>query len=147
MAAAAFKKLLQVSKGTAAAAGGTFTADFPIPTDRVVRAEVYGFLTAKPGGSIIAASMFAEGVYANAGGTVSAVTAFTGGANPQSAAALVGSRAQASDAAFTGGGGTPPTLVLSVSSTNVRATITNNSASAQAADATIYFECTLAGTT
>ena len=148
MAAVAFKKLLQVNKGTAAASGGTFTADFAIPTDRVARVEVRAFLCAQTGGAghIVSASMYCEGVYENQNGTLAAVTTFPGGSNPYAASNLVGSRAQASDAAFTSTGGTvPPALALSISSTNVRATLTNNSDSSQAADATVYFEVFLSG--
>ena len=147
MTAVAFKKLIQVSKGTAAAAGGTFTADFAIPTDRVVRVEVRGFLSGQTGGAghVVSASLYAEGAYENQNGTVVAVTAASGSTNPSNSTTLAAQRAQACDAALVGGGAGPSTLALSVSSTNVRATLTNNSDSAQSAEAVVYFEAFIAG--
>lgn len=147
MTAVAFQKKFSVTKGSVAASGGTLTADFAVPTDRVMRVEARAFLSGQTGGAghVKSASLYAEGVYDNQNGTVAAVTAVSGSTNPSNSSTLTGSRAQASDAAFVGGGSGPPTLILSVSGTNVRATLTNNSDSAQAGEGVILLDVYIAG--
>ena len=136
MAAVAFKKTFQVAKGSAANSGGTFTVDVPVPTDRSVRVEARIGLSnstdpAKPDGSL-----YAEGSFANRGGTVTAGTALTGSTNPMSAAQIAAARAESLEAGFIGGG--PSTAVWSVSTTNARLTVTNNGT--VSADVIVYVD-------
>lgn len=144
MSAVAPKVESKVLQGTAAASGGTFTVDFPIPADRVCRLEARVVLANKAA-SFKGASLYAEGDYKNDGGTVTALAAISGSTNPMNSSNLTGSRAQASDAAFTGAGPGPATAAFSVSGTNARLTVTNNSDTSVAADVTVFLDVKVAG--
>lgn len=135
----------KILTGTAAASGGTMTADYAIPASRVCRIEARAFLAKSTDPAVPLASLYAEGIYGNQGGTVSAIGAISGSTNPNNSTNLVGSRSMASNSAFIGGGAGPPTAIFSVSGTNARLTVTNNSDSAVAADVTVIFTVYICG--
>jgi len=126
----------KVVAGTAANSGGTFTADVPIPTGRSCRIEARVFMSNATDPSTPSGSLYAEGSYANRGGTVSALTALTGSINPMSSTDTAAARSEGLDAGFVGGG--PSVASFSISTTNARLTLTNNGT--VSADVTIYFD-------
>ena len=135
----------KIITGTAAASGGTMTADYAIPASRVCRIEARAFLANSSDPAVPFASLYAEGIYGNQGGSVSAIAAISGSTNPNSSTALVGTRAMSSNTAFVGGGAGAPTAIFTVSGTNARLTVTNNSDTAIAADVTVIFTVYVCG--
>lgn len=143
MAATAFSKTIQVSKGTAANSGGTFTADVAIPTAKSCRIEARIGMSDATDPGAPSAALYAEGAYTNRGGTVTVITALTGSTNPMSSTAIAAARAEGVEAGFIGGG--PSVAAFSVSGTNARLTLTNNGT--VSADVTVYFEIFTWGST
>ena len=131
MAATNFVKDALDSGSLALPGSGTVTYDIPIPTDRVVRVFVVVLCGTSSSGHISnGGSCCAEGVYKNNNGTVTACTALASSNNPSNSTTTtyVAAHTQAADLSFA--------VALSVSSTNCRVTITNNTATAQ--DAVVF---------
>lgn len=131
-----------IYQDVAAASGGTAAAAYTIPSFSVVFVRAYAVLWNSDGtqAGSHGGGLIAEGWYMNKNGTATELTAATGSTNPRSSGNLASSRAIASDAAFVGAGPGAPTLVLTVSTNQVIATVTNNSDSAKPAKVSIFFE-------
>lgn len=115
-----------VTLGTAANGGGTMVLDYALPTDKAVRIFAHVFLSVATGGPshlTAVAGLKADCVVKNNNGVLTFATVVAASNNPASAANLAAASAEGSDAAFNGAG--PPTVVFSISGTNVRLTITN----------------------
>ena len=113
-----------VYQGVSTSAGGTFTADYAIPTDQVARLRAECIVSSATSSHLAAcASLMAEYVVENKNGTLSAPSAISSGLNPanNSSTTFVASGAQASDYVATGA----VTLTWSISGTNARCTFTN----------------------
>lgn len=143
-----------VYQGTAAAAGGTFVADYAIPIETGARLVAIVILSDGGGtGRLVNfASLRAEYVVENNHGTLNAPAAIPTPAstNPlnSSTAGEAAAHVQASDAAFNNsGGGFYPSAVWSISGTNARLTVTNRSATAVVADVTVVISAIIAGST
>ena len=129
--------------GSAAAAGGTATFDFPVPTDRAIRIRVSVSMTAQTGGPAhltVLSSLVAEYVVRNNNGTLVAPGAMVGSANPMNSGGSLASRVEVDEFA----GAAPSTANWTISGTNVRLTVTNNHLT-QAADITVSAEWELTG--
>lgn len=134
----------KVCKGTAAAAGGTMTCDYATTIDRATR------LVASVGLSNFSAAHLAnagfitcEYVVENKNGTVTAPAVFGSTVNPanENTATFVAAHAQATDSAFSNpGGGTFPQCRWTISGTNARVTVTNNSITSVTADVTVWIQ-------
>jgi hypothetical protein len=140
-------------QGTAAPSGGTFTADYPIPTDQGARLVAVALFSSASGGHLLNfGTLRAEYAVANKNGTLSAPTAITtpGSTNPlnSSTTGEAAAHVQASDTAFSNvGGGIFPLLQWSISATNARCTFTNNSSTSITANVTIVIQAILVGST
>jgi hypothetical protein len=137
----------KVYQGTAASAGGTFTADYAIPTDKAATLRAVCMASHATASHMDgAASLVAEYVLQNKNGTVTAPTAIASSNNPANAttATFVASAAQASDAGVWSGG--TPTLAWSISGTNGRVTFTNTGASATV-NVTVIISAIIVGST
>jgi hypothetical protein len=134
----------KVCTGAAAAAGGTMTCDYATTTDRATR------LIANVGLSNFSAAHLAnagfitcEYVVENKNGTVTAPAVFGSTVNPanENTATFVAAHAQATDSAFSNpGGGTFPQCRWTISGTNARVTVTNNSITSVTADVTVWIQ-------
>lgn len=144
-----FKRKLYI--GAAAAGGGTFIADFPIPIDKGARLEAFVFLSQATSSHLNNfASLRAEYVVENKNGTLSAPAVVTGSTNPlnSNTAGEQAAHVEASDAGFNNpGGGTFPTAVWTISATNARLTVTNNSSTSIAANVTVEIVARIVGST
>ena len=137
----------KVYQGTAAGSGGTFTADYAIPTDQAAKLRATAVASHATAAHLDgAASIVAEYVVQNKNGTVTAPGATSGSNNPSNSATttFVASAAQASDAGVWSGG--VPALAWSVSGTNARCTFTNTG-TASTVNVTIVIEAIIAGST
>lgn len=133
-----------IYQGTAAASGGTFNADYAVPTDKTAYLRATCIVSsASAGHQANTAVLVAEYVAQNKNGTVTAPAAITSSNNPSNSntATFVASAAQVSD--YAGGA---PTLTWSVSGTNARATYTNNGIGS-VVNVTIYVEVMIVGST
>lgn len=133
MAFTNFVKDAANSGSLALPSSGSVTYDIPIPTDRVCRVFVVVICgTSSAGHANNGGSCVAEGVYKNNAGTVTACTALASSNNPSNSTTTtyVAAHAMAGDLSFG--------VSLTVSSTNCRVTITNNTATAQ--DAVVFPE-------
>ncbi len=138
----------KVFQGTATA-NGTFTADYPIPTDKGARLVAVAIISAASGGHMNAfGSLRAEYVVENQNGVLSAPTAVSS-TNPlnSTVAGEATAHVQASDATFSGGAGSPIGLAWSISGTNARATFQNNSGTGVTANVTIVIDAIIVGST
>lgn len=129
--------------GTAAHGGGTFTADYAVPTDRgvVIKANViFSAQTGAPAHLTIVTNMVTQYCVRNNNGTLAEPTAMAGSSNPRTAANLVAADVETDEFA----GGAPSSATFSISTTNARLTATNN-ASSQDADVTVVMEVLLFG--
>lgn len=142
----------KIYQGTAAAGGGTFVVDTPIPTDQGARLTATVFLSAASASHLNAfASLRAEYVVENQNGTLSApAVVLTGSANPlnSNTAGEAAAFVQTTDSAFdNAGGGTHPTAVWTISGTNARMTVTNQSATSIVANVTVVISAIFVGST
>lgn len=131
--------------GTAAAAGGTFTCDYAVPTDRKVRVTAYATLTAQTGAPAHltkATDLVASYTVRSNNGALAALTAYTGGQNPANSASVGNIDASAQGDEFFGG--TVASANWTISGTNVRLTVTNQHAT-QAADVTVIVDAIVTG--
>jgi hypothetical protein len=141
----------KVYQGTAAASGGTFTADYAIPTDTGARLVAVVLLSAANAAHMNAfGSLRAEYVVENQNGTLSAPAAVPapGSTNPlnSSTAGEATAHVQATDAAFSNsGGGLYPTAVWTISGTNARLTVTNQSVTSIVANVSVVISAIIAG--
>jgi len=135
----------KVYQGTAGASGGTFTADYAVPTDQVARLRAECIVSIASGGHLAScASLVAEYVVENKNGTVSAPSAIASSNNPanDTTTTFVASAAQASDYIATGA----VTLTWSISGTNARCTFTNVG-NPSAVNVTVVIKAILVGST
>ncbi|HTQ45609.1 MAG TPA: hypothetical protein VMI75_22775 [Polyangiaceae bacterium] len=119
--------------------GGTMTCDYATTTDRASRIVANVGLTNLSGGHLnVGAFITCEYVVENKNGTVSAPTAISSSNNPanNTTTTFVAAHAQASDFATAGSG---PTCAWSISGTNARLTVTNNS-NTSTADVTVWLQ-------
>ncbi len=142
----------KVYQGTAAASGGTFTADYAIPANQGARLRAQVFLSAASAGSLNAfASLTAEYVVSNIAGTVAVpgiILASSADPLNSNTAGEAAAFVQATDSAFdNAGGGLHPTAVWSVSGTNARLTVTNQSVTSIVANVTVVISAILVGST
>lgn len=120
-----------VTKTGLIAAGASITIDVPIPTNTTCRLTADVLLVGHAGGALdLCAGLPAEAVYKNASGVVSLVTAGAGSKNPQNSNDLLAARAIASE--LNAGGGAISFIAFTVSGTNARLTVTNESATEDA---------------
>jgi hypothetical protein len=141
---------LKVFTGQANASGGTATFDFPVPTDRLcyLRAVVGGHRADAGHHLLSGAGVCAEYWIENKNGTLAATTAITGSNNPANSANRLTANAEASDADYNNaGGGTFFTAAWSISTTNARLTVTNNSTNASVADISVWLDIWIFGST
>lgn len=146
-----------VSQGTAAPGGGTLTVDYAIPTDQCARLVAVAILThANASHLTAAASLRAEYVVENQNGTLSAPSATTNpvtSVNPLDSTVTgeAAAHVQATDLGFTNtvSSNLAPAINWSISGTNARLTITNNSngASSIAANVSVIIDAILVGST
>lgn len=137
----------QVYQGTAAGSGGTFTADYAIPTDKCAKMRATVIASHAAASHLDGAgSCTAEYVLQNKNGTVTAPTAATGSANPcnSTTTTFVASTAQAFDAGIWSGG--TPNASWSISGTNGRLTFTNTG-SASTVNVTVVIQAIIVGST
>lgn len=135
----------QTSQGTAASSGGTFNADYVIPTDKTVMMRVYCIVSAASAShQASSAALYAEYVVENKNGTVTALAALGSSVNPgnSNTATFVAAHAQGSDYGASG----TVTLTMSVSGLNARATYTNVG-NAVSVNVTIVFDVIIVGST
>jgi hypothetical protein len=134
----------KVCKGTAAASGGTMTCDYATTLDRATRLVAHVGLTNFAASHLANAGFVTcEYVVENKNGTVTAVPTFGSTINPanENTATFVAAHAQGSDTAFSNsGGGTFPQCRWSISTTNARVTVTNNSVTSITADVTVWIQ-------
>jgi hypothetical protein len=131
----------QIFTGTVTHGGGTSTFDVPIPTDTCCYLECRTVGVHSSASHIDGTWGCGSYVISNRNGTLNAPAAITGSANPDNSAGLVGAAAEASD--MNGGAGQPPTGAWSISSTNARWTVTNNSI-ANDVDVLVYVKLVIA---
>ncbi len=145
-----------VYQGTAAASGGICTFDYPIPTDQGARLEARVLMSAASGGHLNAfGSLWAEYVVENKNGTLAAPAAAQCSFNPINSNTVVatslggGARVQAMDGAFKADPAVGPfsSATWSISGTNARLTVTNQSNSAVTANLTVFVKAYIAGST
>lgn len=140
----------KVFQGTVTHGGGTFTADFTVPTDQVMRLRAWAFLSAASASHLTAGcAVCGEYVVQNKNGTVTALTAETGSQNPNNSdttnvTSLVGNMGvQATDNATWNG---ISTCHWSIVATSARLTVTNNSSTTDA-NVTVLIETKTVGST
>lgn len=137
----------KVYQGTAAGTGGTFTADYAVPTDKAAKFRATAIASHAAASHLDgAASLVAEYVLQNKNGTVTAPGATSGSNNPANSTTttFVAAAAQASDASVWSGG--VPTLTWSINGTNGRVTFTNTG-TASTVNVTIVIEAIIVGST
>lgn len=131
--------------GTAAAAGGTFTADYACPTDRAIHVRARVYMTAQTGAPahLTHTSVFrAEYTIRNNNGAMVTPTVLGGSTNPLNSGTAGNASSHAEVDEF--GGGSPSSANFTTSGTNARLTVTNNHAT-QAADVVVIFEVDVVG--
>lgn len=125
--------------GTAAAAGGTFTADYALPTDVGARILARTYLIQGGASHLVKmTALVSEYVVRNNNGALAAPAAIAGSANPDNSGGLVGSRVEVDEFA----GGSNSTAAWTISGTNMRLTVTNQHLT-QAADVLVIMEVDL----
>lgn len=139
-------------QGTAAASGGTMTADYAIPTDTVARLRAVVILSSASASHLSAgASLCAEYVVQNKNGTLSVPgVVLAGSADPlnSSTAGEAAAFVQATDSGFdNAGGGLHPTAAWTISGTNARLTVTNQSVTSVVANVTVIISAIIVGST
>ena len=124
--------------------GGTTVCDYPVTTDRAYRLVANVGLANLTASHLNAAAFITcEYIIENKNGVLSAPGALTGSNNPSNntTTTFVAAHAQASDFPTAGSG---PTCAWTISATNARVTITNNSNSLTA-DVTTVIQATQFG--
>lgn len=132
-----------------AASGGTMTCDYATTTDRAYRlTALVGMSNFSASHLNATASIFCEYVVENKNGTLSAPAAITSSLNPaaENSTTYIAAHVQASDAAFNNaGGGTFPSCRWTISGTNARVTVTNQSVTSVTADVTVLIQAFVFG--